>query len=77
MSITLLDIIDGALDKLLTRISQTKDEKELKKLYKARKSIKTIWRILHDEELRLIEEGKDSNCLIREFGGEMERLASK
>ena len=55
MYVRLLDIVDGALDKLLTRISKTKDEKELKKLYKARKSIKTIWRILHDEELRLIE----------------------
>ena len=39
--------------------------------------MKTIWRTLHDEELRLIEEGKDSNRLIREFGGEIRRLASK
>ena len=53
MYIRLLDIVDRALDKLLTRISEMKDEKELKKLYKARKSIKTIWRILHDEEFKI------------------------
>ena len=40
MSITLLDIIDGALDKLLTRISQTKDEKELKNSIKLEKALK-------------------------------------
>ena len=40
MYVRLLDIVDGALDKLLTRISKTKDEKELKNSIKLEKTLK-------------------------------------
>ena len=61
MNTRLLDIIEESLDKILNKISKTTDEK----LYRNLNNIKSIWKTLRDEELRLIEEGQDSDRLIR------------
>ena len=74
--VRLLDINEESLDKILTKISKTTDENTLKKLYRNLNDIKTIWKTLRDEELRLIEEGQDSDRLIRMCRREIRILTS-